>query len=64
MADRVLLEEFHLTLTAPAAGPEAAREAMRRLLNTRAIRVALARAARAVLARYPALSPVRLTLAP
>jgi hypothetical protein len=62
--DRVLLEEFHLTMTAPAGSTDAAREAMRRVLNRPSVRAALRRAARAVLARYPALRPVRLTLAP
>jgi hypothetical protein len=58
-----LLDEFHLHLTAPADSTEAVREAMRRVLNRRTVRAALVRAVRAVLARYPAVRPVRLTLA-
>jgi hypothetical protein len=61
--NRILLDEFHLSLTAPARSTDAAREAMRRVLNRRAVRAALVRAARVVLDRYPLLRPVRLTLA-
>ena len=64
MPDRILLDEFHLHLAAPADSTEAAREAMRRVLNRRTMRAAMVRAVQAVLARHPALRPVRLTLAP
>ncbi len=64
MLDHILLDEFHVTLTAQDDSTEAAREAMRRVLNRRTVRAAMVRAVRAVLARYPALRPVRLTLAP
>jgi hypothetical protein len=60
--DRVLLDEFHLTLTVPRATPDPAREAARRAANGRRFRAELRRAVRAALARYPALARVRAAL--
>src|SRR6185369_1920110 len=59
--DRILVEEIHLTLTVAATTPDAAREAARRVINGRAFRAALRRAARQVVRAIPALRPVHLT---
>jgi hypothetical protein len=63
VAERVLIEEFHLALTTPAVAADPAREAMRQVLNSRTVRAALRRAVQAVLTAHPILRPVRFTLA-
>ena len=62
MPDRVLPEEFHLTVTVPLACPDHIRESMRRILNSRRLRSTLRTAARDILKRYPQLGRLRVTL--
>jgi hypothetical protein len=62
--DRILLEEYHLTLTAPPAAGDDEREAMRRALNGRRFRSDLRRAVRELVRSYPALAAVRVLVAP
>jgi len=59
---RVLIEEFHLTLTVARTSPDGLVQAVRRTVNGRAFRTALRRAVRQVFAAVPALAPVRVTL--
>ncbi len=62
MPDRVLLEEFHLTLTVSANIPDDVQAALRRAINARAFRTAVRRAIVQVFRTVPALGRVRLTL--
>jgi hypothetical protein len=59
---RMLIDEFHLTLTVARATPDWAVAAARRVVNGRAFRAALRRAVRQVFAAVPALAVVRVTL--
>jgi len=62
MPRRILIEEFHLTVTVPPATPDAARERVRRALAGRPVLAALRRAVRAVFARHRLSPPARVTL--
>ncbi len=59
---RVLMDEFHLTVLAPRKLSEPEYEAIRQAIAGPAFRAGLARAARRVARRHPALSKVRLKL--
>ena len=61
MAD-ILLEEIHLTLSAPSRLTPEERDAAQRVLSGRRFMGDLRRAVREVIARIPALSRVRLTV--
>ena len=58
----ILLDEFHLTVRAPQRLPESEYEAMRRVLDDPRFQAELARAARDVFRRHPALRRARVTL--
>jgi hypothetical protein len=60
--DRVLLEEFHLSLTVPRSTPDVVREATRRVLTSRPFRVALRAAVLDCLRKYPTPARVGLTV--
>ena len=62
MPDRVLLEEFHLTLMVPAGTPDAVRELIRRTVNGRAFLARLRWAVVELLRTAPDLGPIRLTI--
>ena len=56
------MEEFHLTLSAPAGLPESEYAAMRHALDSKRLRRALLRAARAAIRRRAGTEKVRLRL--
>ena len=58
----ILLEEFHVSLSAPGRLPDTRYVAMRRTVSSHAFRDQLRRALRDVLKNYPALKNVRLTV--
>jgi hypothetical protein len=62
MPARILIEEFHLTVSTTASSTDAAREAVRRLLRTRRFRGALRRAVGGVVRAFPALRRVHVAL--
>ena len=62
MPDRVLLEEYHLTLTVPAGTPDGVRELIRQTVNRRTFRAALRRAIAILLRSFPNLERVRVTV--
>jgi|HubBroStandDraft_6_1064221.scaffolds.fasta_scaffold472864_2 hypothetical protein len=62
MPRAVVLEEFHLTVTAPRGLGAAEYDAIRRTLDARGFRAGLRRAARGVFRRHPALARARFAL--
>ena len=62
MVKPVVVEEFHLTVTAPRGLARADYGAIRRALDAPGFRARLLRSARALLGLYPALGRVRVTL--
>jgi hypothetical protein len=60
--DHVLFEEFHLSFRVPKHLDDAACDAIRRILQSRAFRSALRRAVRQIVRRYPDLHPVRVRI--
>jgi len=58
----VLLEEFHVTMSAPAGLPDVRYVAMRRTLTGKGFRGRLRRAVTEVLRKYPSLARVRATV--
>ncbi len=62
MPKDILLEEFHLAVTALRGLPEAKYTAIKRSLDRPRLHAALLRAVRSVLGRYPALAHVHVTL--
>jgi hypothetical protein len=62
MAKAVVIEEFHLTVTAPRGLSEAEYAAARRALDAPAFRAGLRRAVGELFQRRPALARVRFTL--
>ena len=62
MPARVLLEEFHLTVTVSRSVPPADRDRHCAVLRGRAFRAALRRAVRDLARAFPALARARLTV--
>ncbi len=62
MAAFIVLDEFHLTISAPANLPEAEYETMHRSLNSRRLYARITAAVRHILYRSPALLKVRIRL--
>ncbi len=62
MAKHILLDEFHLTVTAPQGLEEAEYLAMRRVLDAKRFQTALRRAIRAVFRQQADFRKARLTL--
>lgn len=58
----IVMDEFHIAVTAPRRLPEATYRAMRRSLNGRRFRADLRRAVRDVFRRHPALRKARVTI--
>jgi hypothetical protein len=63
MPETVVLDELHLTFRIPVALPAVEVRAIRRVLIGKAFTAAVRRAVLAVMNKYPALKPVRLTVA-
>ena len=63
MSKMIVLDEFHVTLLVPPRIREAEAVAIKKVLDSKRFQRDLARAARAVLRRYPALRRVRVRLA-
>jgi hypothetical protein len=63
MPDRVLLEEFHLTITVAPSLADKVRQAIHIRLNTRAFRRALGSAVRTVVRDIPDGNRVRIVVA-
>ena len=59
----ILVDELHLTVTAPNSLRPADYRSIRRALNRLGFRTALNRAVHAVFRRYPSLAKVRITIA-
>lgn len=62
MSKTIVFDEFHLTLLVPPRIREAEATAIKKVLDSRRFQRDLARAARTVLRRYPALRRVRARL--
>jgi hypothetical protein len=62
MAKAILIDEFHLTVYAPAGLPEPEYDAIRRALDERRFQDDLRRAARDFCGHYPALDKARIRL--
>lgn len=62
MAKNILVDEFHLTVTAPAGLEEAVYRAIRRTLDKKGFQADMRRAIRTVIRQYADLESVRLTL--
>lgn len=62
MTKNILIDEFHLSMLAPAEMPDQAYRSIRRALNERRFQVDLRRAARSVARAYPSLSRVTVRL--
>lgn len=62
MASRILLDEFHVTLSAPPGLRADAYRAIRRTLDGNRFRTVVRHALRGVLDKYPSLGRVRFTL--
>jgi hypothetical protein len=58
----MLLEEFHVSVSAPGRLPDARYVAMRRTITSPAFRARLRRAVRDLLKHYPSLQKVRCTV--
>jgi hypothetical protein len=58
----ILIDELHLTVSAPGNLRAAAYRAIRRTLNDGRFHTTLRRAIRTVLGRYPSLNKVRISL--
>jgi hypothetical protein len=58
----VLIDEYHLTVRAPRGLPEAAYDAMRRVLDDARFQTLLRLAALAVFRQHPALAKARVSL--
>lgn len=63
MANRVLLEEIHLTITVPQSMPDSRRERARQTLSGRRFRSELKQAVLACVRAFPTLRQIRLTVA-
>lgn len=62
MVRTILIEQFHLSVRAPAGMRDVEYVAIRRTLDDRRFQSDLRQAIRGVLRRYPALNKVRITL--
>jgi hypothetical protein len=62
MADRIVIDEFHLTLEVPRGLPDSESEAIRRTLDSARFQVRLRRAAQRVCGRQRSLVKVRVQL--
>jgi hypothetical protein len=62
MANRLLIEKYHLAVFAPSGLRERRYRAIRHALDSRRLRLELSRAGRQVFGRYPALQHVRIQL--
>ena len=58
----LVVDEFHLTVSAPRTLPDSAVGSIRRTLDGPRFRAALRRAVRGVFRRHPPLAAVRITL--
>ena len=62
MPKTLLMEELHLTITAPAGLPNARYQAIQRALRSKRFHARLRKAVREVLGRYPSLKDTQLEI--
>ena len=62
MPKRILMEQFHLTMTAPAGLPKMEYDAMRRTLQRKRFQKSLREAVRKVIRRHPSLRKLHIAI--
>jgi hypothetical protein len=62
VSNHILFDEFHLSFRVPKDLDDAACDAIRRILQSRAFRSALRRDVRQIVRQYPDLHPVRVRI--